>query len=753
MRVPRKKARQVKVKELAKKLNITYKKLLAKASELKIGVKSPEDSLTPQEARKVKSSFLSKEKDKVSVKKKVSRKKAVSKVVKKRAVGVKKEKVPPKRRRKAAKRAVPKEKSPLAPSISPPVETMKPVAEKIPEKATPVVEELKEEEKVVPEVKEEIKKEIEVPPRPTKIVKIDETITMSELANKMGVKVNELIKKLMVQGILATINQRLDMDTATLAAGEFGFGVEVVPLYGEELLEEEKENESLLQARPPIVTIMGHVDHGKTSLLDAIRESKIIAKESGGITQHIGAYHVSLDKGDIVFLDTPGHEAFTAMRARGAQVTDIIVLVVAADEGVKPQTVEAIDHARAAGVPILVAVNKVDLPNANVEKVKQELSQYNLVSEDWGGKIVFAEVSAKEKIGLDHLLEMILLEAEMLELRANPNKKARGTVIEARLDKQRGPVATVLVQSGTLGVGDAFVSGFSAGKVRAMINDRGKKVKSIGPSMPGEVLGFSSLPQAGDKFYALDSDRTAREISEIRQRIRREEVLYRRRRITLEDLHEQIASGKLKELKIIVKTDVQGSVEALCDSLQKLSTQEIALNIVHRGVGGINESDVMLGAASNAIIIGFNVRPEPSAEELAEKEGVDIHTYRIIYEAVEETKEAMEGLLEPEFKEIPLGRAEVKRTFNIPKAGTVAGCLVTKGKISRQSKVRLLRDNVIIYEGKMSSLRRFKDDVREVESGFECGVGLENFNDIKENDILEAFTLEKIARKLSLSIS
>jgi len=524
--------------------------------------------------------------------------------------------------------------------------------------------------------------------------------------------------------------------------------VEVVPLYGEELLEEEKEDESLLRPRPPIVTIMGHVDHGKTSLLDAIRESKIIAKESGGITQHIGAYHISLDQGDIVFLDTPGHEAFTAMRARGAQVTDLIVLVVAADEGVKPQTVEAIDHARAAGVPILVAVNKIDLPSANIEKVKQELSQYNLVSEEWGGKTVFVEVSAKEKIGLDNLLEMILLQAEMLELKANPDKRARGTVIEARLDKQRGPVASVLVQSGTLGVGKAFVSGFSAGKVRAMINDRGKKVKSIGPSMPAEVLGFSSLPQAGDKFYTLDSDKAARQISEIRQRIRREEVLFRRRRITLEDLHEQITSGKLKELKIIVKADVQGSVEALCDSLQKLGTQEITLNIVHRGVGGINESDVMLGAASNAIIIGFTVRPEPGAEELAEKEGVDIHTYRVIYEAVEETKKAMEGLLEPEFKEIPLGRAEVKSTFRIPRVGTVAGCFVAKGKVTRQSKVRLLRDNIIIYEGKISSLKRFKDDVREVETGFECGVGLENFSDIKENDILEAFTLEKIARKL-----
>ena len=734
----------MKVKELAKKLNISYKKLLTKTSELKIPVKSPEDSLTPQEVRKVKSSFARKKKEKVPVKKKVSRKKAGTKVVKKRAVGVKKKKEPTTRRKKGAKRAVAEGKPLPAPSVSVPVETIKPVEEEIPEKATPVVEEVKEEEKVVPEVKEEK----EVLPPPTKLIRIDETITVTEIASKMGVKVNELIKKLMGQRIMATINQRLDIDTATLAAGEFGFAVEVVPLYGEELLKEKEEDGSLLQPRPPIVTIMGHVDHGKTSLLDAIRESKIIAKESGGITQHIGAYHISLDKGDIVFLDTPGHEAFTAMRARGAQVTDIIVLVVAADEGVRSQTVEAIDHARAAGVPILVVVNKIDLPNINVEKVKQELSQYNLVSEDWGGKTIFVEVSAKERNGLDNLLEMILLEAEMLELKANPNKKVRGTVIEARLDKQRGPVATVLVQSGTLEVGDAFVSGFSAGKVRAMINDRGKKVKSIGPSMPAEVLGFSSLPQAGDKFYALDSDRAAREISEIRQRIRREEVLSRRRRVTLEDLHDQIALGKLKELKIIVKADVQGSVEALCDSLQKLSTQEITLNIAHRGVGGINESDVMLGAASNAIIIGFNVRPGPSAEELAEKEGVDIHTYRVIYEAVEETKKAMEGLLEPEFKEIPLGRAEVKRTFRVPKVGTVAGCFVAKGKISRQSRVRLLRDNIIIYEGKISSLKRFKDDVKEVESGFECGLGLENFNDIKENDVLEAFTLEKIARKL-----
>ncbi|MBA7511534.1 Translation initiation factor IF-2 [subsurface metagenome] len=738
----------MKVKELAKELNISYKKLLAKTSELKIKVKSSEDSLTSQEAKKVKSSFAKKKK-KVPVKKKVARKKvsAKVKVAKKKVVGVKKKKAPTTRRKKITKRAVAKEKPSTLPSVSPAVEVVKPVEKKIPKKAIPVVEEVKKEEKVVPEVAKKIEEEKVTLP-PTKVIKIDETITVSEMASKMEVKVSELIKKLMTQGILVTINQRLGIDTATLVAGEFGFGIEVVPLYGEELLEEEKEDESLLQPRPPIVTIMGHVDHGKTSLLDAIRESKIIAKESGGITQHIGAYHVSVDKGDIVFLDTPGHEAFTAMRARGAQVTDIIVLVVAADEGAKPQTVEAIDHARAAGVPILVAVNKIDLPNANVEKVKQELSQYDLVSEDWGGKTIFVEVSAKEKIGLDNLLEMILLEAEMLELKANPNKKARGTIIEARLDKQRGLVATVLLQSGTLEVSDPFISGFSAGKVRAMFNDRGKKVKSIGPSMPAEVLGFSSLPQAGDKFYTLDSERAAREISEIRQKTRREEILSRSRRITLEDLHEQIASGKLKELKIIIKADVQGSVEALCDSLQKLSTQEITLNIVHRGVGGINESDVMLSAASNAIIIGFNVRPGPSAEELAEKERVDIHIYRVIYEVVEETKKAMEGLLEPEFKEIPLGRAEVKRIFRIPRVGTVAGCSVAKGKISRQSNVRLLRDNVIIYEGKISSLRRFKDDVREVDAGFECGIGLENFNDIKENDIMEAFTLEKIARKL-----
>ena len=735
----------MKVKELAKELNISSKKLLTEASELKIRVKSAEDSLTSQEAKKVKSSFASKKK--TTVKKKVSGKKVSAKVVKKKEVAVKKKKVPVTRRKKTAKRAVTKEKPSALPPLPPLVEKIKPAEKKVPEKTTPVVEKVKKEEKVVPEVAEKIKEEKIILP-PAKIIKIDETITVSELASKMEVKVSELIKKLMSQGILATINQRLDMDTATLAAGEFGFGIEVVPLYGEELLEEKKEDESLLQPRPPIVTIMGHVDHGKTSLLDAIRESKIIAKESGGITQHIGAYRVSAGKGHIVFLDTPGHEAFTAMRARGAQVTDIIVLVVAADEGTKPQTTEAIDHARAAGVPILVAVNKIDLPNANVEKVKQELSQYNLVSEEWGGKTIFVEVSAKEKIGLDNLLEMILLEAEMLELKANPNKKARGTVIEARLDKQRGPVATVLVQSGTLEVGDPFVSGFSAGKVRAMIDDRGRKVKSIGPSIPAEVLGFSSLPQAGDKFYTMDSDRAAKEISEIRQRTRREDILSRRRRVTLEDLHEQIALGKIKELKIIVKADVQGSVEALCDSLQKLSTHEITLNVVHRGVGGINESDVMLGAASNAIIIGFNVRPVPSAEELAEKEGVDIHTYRVIYEAVEETKKAMEGLLEPEFKEIPLGRAEVKRTFRVPKVGVVAGCSVAKGKITRQSKVRLLRDNVIIFEGKISSLKRFKDDVREVEVGFECGVGLENFSDIKENDILEAFTLEKIARKL-----
>ncbi|MFH1784691.1 MAG: translation initiation factor IF-2 [bacterium] len=592
------------------------------------------------------------------------------------------------------------------------------------------------------------KKEIvEEKPTVKEIVKISESITVSELAHKLKTEATELIKALMKLGIMVTINQRLDTDTATLVAGECGFDVEVVPLYGEEMIAEEEESGEVV-GRSPVVTIMGHVDHGKTTLLDAIRETKVTATEAGSITQHIGAYKVKCGKGEIVFLDTPGHEAFTAMRARGAQITDIVVLVVAADDGIKPQTVEAIDHARAANVPIMVVINKVDLPQGDVQRVKQELNKYNLTSEDWGGKTICVEVSALKKTGIETLLEMILLQAEMLELKASEEGKASGIVIEARLDKRRGRIAALLVQKGTIRTSDVFISGSTYGKVRAMFDDKGIKISKAGPSTPVEILGLFGLPHAGDRFRVVDNEMQARHIVGVREQIKKEEKLNKVQRITLEDLHDEMVKGKLKELNIIIKADVQGSVEALKDSLEKLSNSEIKLHVIHSGVGGINENDVTLASASNAIIIGFNVRPEPSAQGLADKEAIDIHIYRIIYEVVAAVKSALEGLLEPTYKEQGLGRAQVRETFKLPKGGVIAGSFVTEGKIARTANARITRDNVIIYEGKINSLRRFKDDVKEVTNNYECGIGLENFNDIKKDDIIEVYTLQKIKRTL-----
>jgi translation initiation factor IF-2 len=583
-----------------------------------------------------------------------------------------------------------------------------------------------------------------------KIVKIQEGCTIKEFAEVLGQKVGDVIKKLMTMGVMATQNQPMDMDAAILMAEEYGIKAEIASIESaEDVLEEKADEAGTMVPRSPVVTIMGHVDHGKTSLLDAIRETNVVSREAGGITQHIGAYQVSLKGRDITFLDTPGHAAFTAMRARGAQVTDIVVLVVAADDGVMPQTKEAVNHAKAAGVPIIVAINKIDKPDAKPDRVKQELAEFELTPEEWGGQTIFCEVSAKKKIGLEHLLEMILIQADVLELKANPNKMSRGTVIEAKLDKGRGPVATVLVQSGTLNVGDFFVTGAQFGKVRALINDKGERVEKAGPSMPAEVIGFSSVPLAGERFVVLEEERKARQIAELRQAKQRSTEMASMKKVTLEDLHAQIQEGMVKELNIVIKADVSGSAGAIVDSLEKLSTPAVKLKVIHSSVGAITETDVMLAAASNAIIIGFNVRPEPKGTELAQREGVDIRLYNIIYNAIDDIKAAMEGLLEPTLKEKVLGRAEVRQTFHVSKVGTIAGSYVLDGVITRQSDgVRVLRDNVLIYEGKLHSLKRFKDDVREVQAGYECGLGVENFNDIKVGDIIEAYVIEKVAAKL-----
>ncbi len=586
-----------------------------------------------------------------------------------------------------------------------------------------------------------------------RIVRISDSITVGELAKRMGVKAKELIAELMRQGSMVTINHPLDFDSAALLASEFNHEVENVAFDEETILEVEptKEVEDKaedLEVRPPIVTIMGHVDHGKTSLLDAIREANVTEGEAGGITQHIGAYDVDLDGQKVTFLDTPGHEAFTAMRARGAGVTDIVILVVAADDGVMPQTKEAINHSKAANVPIIIAVNKIDKPDANPERVKQELTEFELVPEEWGGDTIFVEVSAKQKTNLDTLLEMVLLQAEVLELQANPNKRAKGSIVEARLDKGRGPIATVLVQDGTLKVGDAIVAGMHFGRVRSMLSATGSQVKEAGPAFPVEVTGLGGVPNAGDTFHAVDNEKAAKDVSQHRQSKQREIDLSKSSKISLDQLFAKMQEGDVEELSVIVKADVQGSVEAVRDALEKLSTDACKLNVIHTGVGGISESDVTLATASNAIVLGFNVRPETKAKSLAETEKVDIRLYAVIYDAVNDIRDAMEGLLAPTLKEKDLGRVEVRDTFHVSRVGTIAGCYVVDGKIIRNAKTRLVRDSVVVWEGKLSSLKRFKDDVKEVGNGYECGIGLENYNDIKVGDIIEVFTIEETKTSL-----
>ncbi len=588
------------------------------------------------------------------------------------------------------------------------------------------------------------------PPPVTRTITLAEGMTVADLATKLDVKAKDVLRKLMDRRMMMTINSTLDDETASMIAREFGADVKM-QTFEEEMLQVEAEDVSPedVVARAPVVTVMGHVDHGKTTLLDAIRSARVAEREAGGITQHIGAYAVQVNDRNVVFLDTPGHEAFTMMRARGARVTDVVILVVAADDGVMPQTKEAIDHAKAAGVPILVAINKIDKPDANAERVKKELADLGLVPEQWGGQTVMVEVSAKKKQNLDALLEMILLVTEMSELKANPKRSASGTVLEAKLDKGRGPVATILVQDGTLNVGDTLIAGTIVGRVRALIDDRGRQQKLAGPATPVEVLGLGGLPQPGDAFQALADATKARQIALFRQTQAKEKALGGKgSRLTLESLQQQIAEGGMKELPVIVKADVQGSAEVLGDTLTKLTDEKVKIRIIHSGVGAINESDVLLASASNAIVIGFNVRPDRNASDVADREKVDIRLHSVIYNVVDEMKKAMAGLLDPTFKEVRMGAAAVREIFKVPKFGTIAGCMVTEGRITRSgdTQARLLRDNVVIYEGKIGSLRRFKDDVSEVKSGFECGIGFEKFNDLKVGDVIEAFAVEKVKK-------
>ncbi len=575
-------------------------------------------------------------------------------------------------------------------------------------------------------------------------VKIDDSIMLAELAKRMGIKANEMIAKLMSLGVMATVNQTIDFDTAALVAGEFEYEVERIAFEEETLLKVEQDDPETLVWRAPVVTIMGHVDHGKTSLLDVIRKSSITDDEAGGITQHIGAYSVTTDKGRIAFLDTPGHEAFTAMRARGAKVTDIVILVVAADDGVMPQTIEAINHSRAAEVPIIVAVNKMDKPGADPEKVQRELADNGLASEDWGGDTIFVKVSAKEKTGIENLLDMVLLQAEMLELKANPEKLASGHVVEAKLDTGRGAVATVLVQQGTLHTGDPVVCGIHHGKIRGMVNDSGQNVASAGPSMPVEIIGLSGVPNAGDEFIAVNDEKAAKQVSLHRSQKQRSKELAKSSRMSLDSLFERMQEGEVKDLNLIIKADVHGSIEALSESLVKLSNDEVKINIVHSATGTITESDVSLATVSDAIIIGFNVRPNTKVQALANEEQVDMRFYNIIYNVIKEVEDAILGMMESTYEEHVLGRAEVRQVFHVPKIGLIAGSYVTDGKIQRNQMMRLLREGIILYEGRNSSLRRFKDDVKEVLNGYECGIGIESYNDIKVGDNIECYYLEEV---------
>jgi translation initiation factor IF-2 len=628
-------------------------------------------------------------------------------------------------------------------------EDKKPTAKKFYSKTRKKFEYPKRKHMEVEEKSLQVKKKTVIMANPVpKEISITGNITVSDLAKKMNLKASELIHKLMSMGMMVTMNDQIDADTAQLVASEYSCKVNVVSLYDETVIEDEKASAEDLRHRPPIVTIMGHVDHGKTKLLDAIRSTNVAEGEYGGITQHIGAYTVDLPKGQIVFLDTPGHEAFTMMRARGAQVTDLVVLVVSAVDGVMPQTVEAYNHAKEARVPVIVAANKIDLPEANIDLLKKQLTELGLAPEDWGGTAIFNEVSALKKIGIQELLESILLQAEVLELKAPYDTRATGIVLESRVDMGRGIVATIICKKGTLRIGDSFVAGIYPGKVRSMFNDRGEKVTEATPSLPIEVVGFTSIPNAGDPFQVTDSERTAKIIGAKRQELRKLEESKNVKKITLDNLYEQIKEGQIQELKVIIKADVHGSVEALQTAVERLSTSEVRLQVIHAAAGAIIKDDVMLASASNAIIIGFHVRPSPEAQSIADREKVEIRKYNIIYDAIEDIRAAMEGMLKPELKEELIGSVEVRNTFKIPKIGTIAGCHVVTGKIKRNAEVRLIREGVEVFKGKITSLKRFKDDAREVEEGFECGIGLDNYHDIKAGDTIEVYEVHELAKKL-----
>jgi len=723
--------------------------------------KPPSKKVTPKTTKKITKKSTSK-KAKVTKKKETSGKKVpkvkpktTKKTTKKSTTALKKAKVskttskPPKRDQakqepvkvfkkpglkitKHEDKPAEVEKKPAATKEKPAV-SQKKIGEEKSEKKTPTAP--PKPEQLPTEVKEEA----------FEIAQLPENIMIRDLAEKLRCSPNDIIKELMGLGVMTTINQSLSFEVASKVADQRGFEVELIKDKSViNFEEEEKENPKDLCSRPPIVTIMGHVDHGKTSLLDTIRKTSVTEAEAGGITQHIGAYRAKIKGQFITFLDTPGHEAFTAMRARGAQVTDIVILVVAADDGIKPQTKEAIDHAHAGNVPILVAINKIDKPEAKPEDVKKQLAEVGLLPEDWGGQTMFTEVSAIQETGIEHLLELVLLQAEIMELKANPTLRPQGIVIESKLDKGRGPVATVIVQKGTLAVGQPFVVGPYFGKVRALINDSGNKTPKATPAMPVEIVGMPEVPQPGEKFYVVEDERKARQYSEMRLKKRREVQLAESAKVTMEDLHDQIAEGKIKVLNLIVKADTQGSIAAVREAFSKLETEEIRFKIIHDGVGGITESDILLSSASNAITIGFNVRPTDKADELATREKIDVRLYSVIYEAIEDMKKALEGLLAPKFKELIIGRAEVREVFNLPKIGSIAGCHVSQGKMERNLEVRLIRDSVVVYQGKILSIRRFKEDVKEVQQGYECGLSLENFQDIKQGDVVEPYILEEI---------
>jgi len=748
---------KVRVYQLAQELGITSKEALAKLRELGIELTNHWSSVTAEEAQlladaiKPKPSVRKKappkkvEKIRKRVPKKVEDKKKIpeekeepvgaeKRVEPSKVIGIEKkpQKAKPKEKKEAAKKAHPGKKAAPSKDVSSPF-IYRPRARPKRKKKRRREEEYMEEQEILPG-----KVDMEAG-----IAYLPEALPVGELAAILQEDVDQVIEVLWKKGMAAEESTVVPFDLASAVAQKFGF--EVLKEGGEP--GEEVEEEEGLEPRAPVVTVMGHVDHGKTTLLDYIRNADVAGREAGGITQHIGAYRVILPEGEITFIDTPGHHAFTTMRARGAQVTDLVILVVAADDGVMPQTVEAINHAKAAGVPIIVAINKIDKPNSNPERVKQDLAQHGLISEEWGGETIFVEISAKQGTNVKELLEMVLLQAEMLELKAVSHKPARGTALEAKLDPKRGPVATFLVREGFLHQGDALVVGLHWGKVRAMLDFQRKPVKEAGPSVPVEVLGLTGVPLAGEPFMVVESERRARAISAERQEKARE-IQMGKPRVSLEELMRQLAEGEAKEFRILLKADVQGSLEALKDSLKKLSTDEVKVYVVHAGVGGVNESDVMLASASKAVIVGFNVRPDAQARKAAEKERVEIRLYRVIYALLEDVGKVMEGMLEPEYQEVVLGRAEVRQVFQVPKVGKVAGCYVQDGKITRSAKVRLIRDGVVVYEGGLASLKRFKEDVKEVAAEYECGMGLQDFNDIKEGDVIEAYELDEIARKL-----